>query len=85
MTDYSWLKVGAKVRIKTDKELKEIYPIHMPYGLVESMLPYLGTTQIVTSCQPCTYYGCAFRVGVCGFAWPEGAFLPPTTPKGNSL
>jgi hypothetical protein len=85
MTDYSWIKQGAKARIKTVKEIEEMYPNGMPCGLVDGMLIFCGTTQEIQSTG--TSYSDRYEttVYICHYNWPNTVLLLPTTPKGNSF
>ena len=84
-TNYDWIKVGAQVRIKTEKEIKEMYPYGMPCGLVGDMLQYCGTSQTIQARRVSRVDSYKICVTICYYNWPETVCIPSTTPKGNSL
>jgi len=86
MTDYDFIKEGARVRIKTEKELWKTYPSrYMPYSLTSEMKELLGTTQTVDCVSIVNRDAYKLTVTICGWSWPEGALLSCTTPKGNTI
>ena len=90
--DYSFIKEGARVRIKTKEQIEEMYPEGMPFNLTEPMWDLCGTTRIIDNVYEKsafrgndTEYPVIFKVTIQGWSWPEGALLHTLTPKGNEL
>lgn len=86
MNKYPWLKVGARVKLKTFEELKRTYPQGMPLGLTPHMEDFLGTIQIIRGIRYNIFDSSVFQVYLEqpeGYVWPEGALKPLYSKLGN--
>lgn len=85
ITNYDWIKPGARVRIKTVKQIQEVYGDSMPYSLTYRMQNLCGTIQVIDCVNTSNSTSCKMCVHIDGWNWPEGALLPAITSKGNIL
>ena len=86
MTNYDFIEEGARVGIKTEKQLWETYPSRrMPCSLAPDIVNLLGTSQIIDCVDIVTRETHNMPVSTYSWRWSEGALLSATTPKGNSF